>query len=657
MSWRINFKDIQGRNIRIDISKAGESASNVPTVLTASSEPLVTEIDRDEDMLKPSRLSSGYISVINEGNLSGLMPTNDMEHSVKIYSDGELVWQGYMQSENYGRDMYLDKEEAKFAISDALSSLGAVDMEDMDAFNMQNMASYIAESIGKVSGNGLAISYVEIPDVDEFGLGVGGWLTLSCQRKNFFVTNDSENEEDPDWQKYDVLTYLELLEEISKMMGYTVCLDADILRFVSSKTRGYVRYTEAQIRLIGSGSSVSGSSSALLSAVYSLSSEQSSALNNTLTTVRGKKLVKIKCDVNPLGGIIPEFSLSGLKYLGVRESQAEGVRYRALIYESKQRDVTLTDWKVYNDGTAIEIPYGSQIDGVAHAVRANICKGDIYDMADVENGSKKSYEYSEGVMVTHVNTPQLISGSLKLEVVRFIGEVIPMVKEGCFSITFNYESANTDERVLTCALKVGDYWAGENGWSTTQQYLSITIKGGAIISNKKLNQLYEDAKGHVVAIDQPLSGQVEFYVYFDNTSAGFGHVQLMSDLSVKYCDVEQVTADGLKETSTYNARTGLDSLSNANVELRMATKTAKCKDGYGILYQGAEKVESGLVEKSLLSLMKEVYGENRDEAEPTLRGRRRRVGECYLHDGATWQVLAESRNWRDADSKLLMYKL
>ena len=93
------------------------------------------------------------------------------------------------------------------------------------------------------------------------------------------------------------------------------------------------------------------------------------------------------------------------------------------------------------------------------------------------------------------------------------------------------------------------------------------------------------------------------------------------------------------------------------MELRIATKTAKCKDGYGILYHGAEKVESGLVEKSLLSVMKEVYGENRDEAEPTLRGRRRRVGECYLHDGATWQVLAESRNWRDADSKLLMYKL
>ena len=133
MSWRINFTDIQGRNIRIDISGAGESASNVPTVLTASSEPLVTEIDRDEDMMKPSRLSSGYISVINEGNLSGLMPTNDMEHSVKIYSDGELAWQGYMQSENYGRDMYLEKEEAKFAISDALYSLGAVDMEDMDA--------------------------------------------------------------------------------------------------------------------------------------------------------------------------------------------------------------------------------------------------------------------------------------------------------------------------------------------------------------------------------------------------------------------------------------------------------------------------------------------------------------------------------------------
>ena len=656
MSWRINFTDIQGRNIRIDISGAGESASNVPTVLTASSEPLVTEIDRDEDMMKPSRLSSGYISVINEGNLSGLMPTNDMEHSVKIYSDGELAWQGYMQSENYGRDMYLEKEEAKFAISDALSSLGAVDMEDMDAFNMQNMASYIAESIGKVSGNGLAISYVEIPDVDEFGLGVGGWLTLSCQRKNFFVANDSENDDDPDWQKYDVLTYLGLLEEISKMMGYTVCLDADTLRFVSQKTRAYVRYTEAQMRLIGSGASVSGSSSALLSAVYSLSSEQSSALDNTLTTVRGKKLVNTKCDVNAIGDVMPEISLSGLKYLGVRESSVvTGVKYRALAYESKQTDVKLTEWRLNSDGSYTNIGYGAPGSEGLSFVRADICKADIYNSADVENGSKKSYEYSEGVIIRLYGTQYSIGDAL--EVVKVTGGVLPRVKEGCFSINFGYKSSNTAERVLTCALKVGAYWAGANGWSVTSEKLYIRIIGGAIVSNKTLDQLYEGASGYVVPIKQPLSGQVEFYVYYDSTSAGFGDVQLLSDLSIKYCNVEQETAEGLKDTSTYSARTGLDSQSNANVELRMVTKTAKCKDGYGILYQGAEKVESGLVEKSLLSLMKEVYGENRDEAEPTLRGRRRRVGECYLHDGATWQVLAESRNWRDADSKLLLYKL
>lgn len=656
MSWRINFTDIQGRNIRIDIFKAYESASNVPMVLTASSEPLVTEIDRDEDMMKPSRLSSGYIGVINEGNLSGLMPMNDTEHSVKIYSDGELAWQGYMQSENYGRDMYLEKEEAKFAISDALSSLGAVDMEDMDAFNMQNMASYIAESIGKVSGNGLSISYVEIPDVDEFGLGVGGWLTLSCQRKNFFVANESENEDDPDWQKYDVLTYLEFLEEISKMMGYTVCLDADTLRFVSQKASSYMRYTEAQMRMIGSGSSVSGSLSALLSGVSALSSEQSSALDNTLTTVRGKKLVKIKCDVNAIGDVMPEISLSGLKYLGVRESSVvTGVKYRALAYESKQTDVKLTEWRLNSDGSYTNIGYGASGSEGLSFVRADICKADIYNSADVKNGSKKSYEYSEGVMIRLYGTQYSIGAAL--EVVKVTGGVLPSVKEGCFSINFGYKSSNTAERVLTCALKVGAYWAGANGWSVTPQKLYIRMSGGAIVSNKTLDQLYEGASGYVVPIKQPLSGQVEFYVYYDSTSAGFGDVQLLSDLSIKYCNVEQETAEGLKDTSTYSARTGLDSQSNANVELRMVTKTAKCKDGYGILYQGAEKVESGLVEKSLLSLMKEVYGENRDEAEPTLRGRRRRVGERYLHDGATWQVLAESRNWRDADSKLLMYKL
>ena len=146
MSWRIHFKDIEGRDIRIEIERCSEEASSTPVELTASSEPLVTDIDTEEDMLSPSRLSSGYITVVNEGNLSGLMPNTDREHSVKVYSNDALVWQGFMQSENYGRDMYLEHEDVKFAISDALSSLGSVDMSDMDKFWMQNMASFIHES-------------------------------------------------------------------------------------------------------------------------------------------------------------------------------------------------------------------------------------------------------------------------------------------------------------------------------------------------------------------------------------------------------------------------------------------------------------------------------------------------------------------------------
>ena len=169
--------------------------------------------------------------------------------------------------------------------------------------------------------------------------------------------------------------------------------------------------------------------------------------------------------------------------------------------------------------------------------------------------------------------------------------------------------------------------------------------------------LYEDASGYVMPIDQPLSGVVEFYLYYNTTSAGFGKAQLLSGLSVRYCNKETETAEDLKDTNTYSSRTGCTSTDNASVTLKMATKTLKCKNGYGILYKNNKQVESGLVEKSLLSLMKEIYGKNRDEICPTLRCRRCSVGERFVYDGSTWQVLSESRNWRDSESKLLMYKI
>lgn len=659
MSWRIHFKDIEDRDIRIEIERCSEEASPTPVELTASSEPLVTDIDTEEDMLSPSRLSSGYITVVNEGNLSGLMPNTDREHSVKVYSNDALVWQGFMQSENYGRDMYLEHEDVKFAISDALSSLGSVDMSDMDKFWMQNMASFIHESCRSMETayNYPSVSYVEIPNIDEFGMGVGGWLRMECQRKNFFVDNSSDNDDDPDWQKYDVVTYLQLLEEISRMMGYVVCLDGDILRFVSHKTSIYCRYTLTQIQQIGGSVDVSGVRSPLLGGVTALSGEQSASVDNTITSVRGKKLVKIKCDVNPVSDIMPDVSVSGLKYSGVRSdtSFVNDNRYRALVYVSKQSDVCLTEWQLFSDGSYKDIGYGSPGGEGLSFVRVNICKCDIFNQEDVENGSKTSYTYSEGILINLYGEQYSIPGSL--EIVKITGGVLPPCTDGCICIDFRYNAYNEAERAVTCGLKIGNYWWTGSGWSTTSHKFAIRTKGGAVVTNKTINMLYEDASGFVMPIDQPLSGVVEFYLYYNTTSAGFGKAQLLSGLSVRYCNKETETADDLKDTNTYSSRTGCTSTDNASVTLKMATKTLKCKNGYGILYKNNKQVESGLVEKSLLSLMKEIYGKNRDEICPTLRCRRCSVGERFVYDGSTWQVLSESRNWRDSESKLLMYKI
>ena len=95
------------------------------------------------------------------------------------------------------------------------------------------------------------------------------------------------------------------------MMGYVVCLDGDILRFVSHKTNIYCRYTLTQIQQIGGSVDVSGVRSPLLGGVTALSGEQSASVDNTITSVRGKKLVKIKCEVNPVSDVMPAVSVSG----------------------------------------------------------------------------------------------------------------------------------------------------------------------------------------------------------------------------------------------------------------------------------------------------------------------------------------------------------
>jgi hypothetical protein len=102
--WTIPFKSFNGTSCRIDIYKKGYTGDFVYT-LKGAANPFFYEEDNDSDLLNSVlRYSTGYIRVIEEyanGWLSDIYPTGIYDRYVEVYYGTTLVWNGYIQVQDF----------------------------------------------------------------------------------------------------------------------------------------------------------------------------------------------------------------------------------------------------------------------------------------------------------------------------------------------------------------------------------------------------------------------------------------------------------------------------------------------------------------------------------------------------------------------------
>lgn len=92
--WQVKFKTLNEKNALIDIYEEGWNGGI--TQLEPAANPITTEEDSDDDYLKPVRTQTGYLRVIDNGDLDGLMPEDNSQHYVELHIDEELCWCGYI---------------------------------------------------------------------------------------------------------------------------------------------------------------------------------------------------------------------------------------------------------------------------------------------------------------------------------------------------------------------------------------------------------------------------------------------------------------------------------------------------------------------------------------------------------------------------------
>lgn len=205
--WQVKFKSLRaGTDYTVNIYDANYSGNPIP--LKGGAEPFVTQEDDDEDMFLPVRTQSGYIRIVDDGkdangnafNWKDLLPSTDVDRPVTLTNgNGNTLWIGFMQAQNFGGTLYGNPQEREYPIQCPLSVISRMDVIVTNK-DIQNFAYLLMECLAQ-------IPVVCRPNmvVAQGGANAREWLKKKLDWTN--LVEEGENNE-PEG-KYDYGTVLE----------------------------------------------------------------------------------------------------------------------------------------------------------------------------------------------------------------------------------------------------------------------------------------------------------------------------------------------------------------------------------------------------------------------------------------------------------------
>ena len=231
-NYTVTFMSLRnGRTYTLNIG----GGTGTAVALMGAAQPFTTEEDADEDMFADVRTQSGSIRVLSTdgGALwSDIAPTTDTARPVTLtHTSGSTTvvdWQGFVQSQIYGHELFGDPQELEIPVMCPLSALQTrqVSIDETEIRNFAYLIKYIIDEI-RVMGGGSASTYgsgmVEIKNV-VIGGGIDAreWLLKKFDWQNFASFND----DDYDRSKYDLYS---VLEDMCRFWGWTARTQGDTL--------------------------------------------------------------------------------------------------------------------------------------------------------------------------------------------------------------------------------------------------------------------------------------------------------------------------------------------------------------------------------------------------------------------------------------------
>ncbi len=505
--WTIPFTDTLGTQYAVNVYDSAYVGN--PVTVTGAADTFVTAEDKSQDAMAPVRISTGYLNVINEGNIDGMLPTSPKSRFVQLVRGGStVVWQGYLQQQQFTMPWQSGSYEMQFPV---VSALGILDtkIEKGDVAYKARFAEYLRQAIAHT---GATYDYIVYPA--EFAAAQGEsydfLFRVGLQDRNWFAYRNS-NVIDPDESRFDGMTWLEILSQVMQAFGYTLYEQGTTLYIVGHRGRYYNRISTADL------TTLAANGTATLTAVSQPTTDIDDltlAGTGTLDVIPAMKRVVVESQINPFqDDAMPQFNKIFLEYdadINVRKRAVAtpGFYYydKTLITYQPQQGTDVWRFREFSDNVETQWSPQDLTRDYCLAVYAKNPEGDE-------------------VLAIPVNTLDGYSGWTTNWVAAVKSASSSFFAGGYLSLHMSVENyagqGATQNHRIKLALRLGNYYysAASHSWTTTATTFTadITDDGLAIEGGMEAG-----GSGTLVfkIPDAGMQGDVELFIYAPGPKLG-----------------------------------------------------------------------------------------------------------------------------------------
>lgn len=214
-NYTITFKSLRAGTTYV-VNIGGGTGTPVP--LMGGAQPFITQEDDDEDMFTPIRTQSGYLRIIDNGldaqnppqpfDWKDLIPATDTSRPVTLTVNGSVVWQGFMQAQDFGSVLYGNPQEREFPIQCVLTVTQGTDINYQQT-GIQNFAYLLKQIVDAIpSAQRPTDFYIQ------GGADAQQWLLKKIDWQNF-VSEDADGNLTARFNCYDCL------QDLCSFWGWT----------------------------------------------------------------------------------------------------------------------------------------------------------------------------------------------------------------------------------------------------------------------------------------------------------------------------------------------------------------------------------------------------------------------------------------------------